>query len=115
VCWRSKDLIIVGGRNIYPEDVEAAALSVPGVRAGNVIAFGVTGRRGRESIVVVAETREGETGALRAAVASRVRETVGLSPGDVVLLAPGALPKTSSGKLQRSLARSRYLAGSLGG
>ncbi|MDQ3147944.1 MAG: AMP-binding protein, partial [Actinomycetota bacterium] len=57
VCGRMKDVIIVGGRNVFPEDVERAVAMVDGVRAGNIIAFGVEGRRGREALVVVAETR----------------------------------------------------------
>ena len=78
------------------------------VRAGNVIAFGVERLSGREGIVVVAEAREDAPDAVREAVAGRVRDAVGL-PSEVVLVAPGSLPKTSSGKLQRSLCRSRYL------
>jgi fatty-acyl-CoA synthase len=110
ICGRIKDLIIVGGRNVYPEDVERAVARVDGVRAGNVIAFGVEGRKGREEIVVVAETKQAEEApAIRQAVATKVREAVGLPPGEVVLVAPGTLPKTSSGKLQRSLCRDRYL------
>jgi fatty-acyl-CoA synthase len=113
VCGRIKDLIIVGGRNIYPEDVERAAASVEGIRAGNVIAFSVDGRRGKEALVVVAETKEDDVTSLRRAVSGRIREVVGLPPEEVVLVEPGSLPKTSSGKLQRSLCRQRYLSGSL--
>jgi fatty-acyl-CoA synthase len=58
---------------------------------------------------VVAEPKEDDTDPIRANVARRVREAVGLPPEDVVLVAPGTLPKTSSGKLQRSLCKSRYL------
>ena len=47
MCGRLKDMIIVGGRNVFPEDVERAVAAVDGVRAGNVIAFGMEGRRGR--------------------------------------------------------------------
>jgi fatty-acyl-CoA synthase len=109
VCGRIKDMIIVAGRNVFPEDVEAAASGVEGVRAGNVIAFGVAGRRGQESVVVVAETKADDTAPVRDEVARRVRQSVGLGPSDVVLVHPGTLPKTSSGKLQRSLCRTRYL------
>ncbi|MGH9073141.1 MAG: AMP-binding protein, partial [Acidimicrobiales bacterium] len=113
VCGRSKDVIIVGGRNVYPEDVERAVGAVPGVRTGNVIAFGVEGRRTREGVVVVAETREKDPSALRRAVAERVRQAVGLPVQDIVLVGPGSLPKTSSGKLQRSVCRQRYLGAEL--
>jgi fatty-acyl-CoA synthase len=108
VCGRSKDMIIIGGRNVFPEDVERAASEVDGVRAGNVIAFGVDGRKGRESIVVVAESKSEQRHGVRQAVIDRVRAAVGLS-SEVVLVNPGTLPKTSSGKLQRSLCRTRYL------
>ena len=109
VCGRIKDVIIVGGRNVYPEDVERAVAEVAGIRAGNVIAFGVIGRKGKEALVVVAEVRADDAGLVRQAVAERVVNAVGLPAGDVVLVTPGTIPKTSSGKLQRSLCRSRYL------
>ena len=115
VCGRMKDVIIIGGRNIYPEDVERAVGSIPGVRRGNVIAFGVEGRKGREALVVVAETKEDDLRAIRQAVSTRVRQAVGLTLEEVVLVDPGTLPKTSSGKPQRSLCRSRYLAAELEG
>ncbi|HEX4819429.1 MAG TPA: AMP-binding protein [Acidimicrobiales bacterium] len=108
MCGRIKDVIIVGGRNVFPEDVERAASTSDGVRAGNVIAFGVDSN-GKEGVVVVAETKGDDHSSTRRSVSQRVRAAIGLSPKDVVLVAPGTLPKTSSGKLQRSLCRERYL------
>lgn len=110
MCGRIKDMIIVAGRNVFPEDIELAAAEVDGVRAGNVIAFGVDGRRGVDSVVVVAESKaeEGQRDDVRRAVASKVRTTSGLATKEIVLVAPGSLPKTSSGKLQRSLCKQRW-------
>lgn len=109
VCGRIKDMIIVGGRNVFPEDAERAAAEAPGVRPGNVIAFGSSAPRG-ERLVVVAETKAdpADTSEVRDAVARRVRDTLGLPAREIVLVRPGSLPKTSSGKLQRSLCRARY-------
>jgi fatty-acyl-CoA synthase len=108
LCGRIKDVIIVGGRNVFPEDVERAAERVDGVRPGNVIAFSIVSDRGKERLVVVAETKADDHAPIRKAVATRVREAVGLPTDEVVLVLPGSLPKTSSGKLQRSLCRTRY-------
>ena len=108
LCGRIKDLIIVAGRNLYPEDLERPVAEVDGVRAGNVVAFGVRGRR-REGVVVVAEARTEDLGRVRDDVQAQVRRVFGLLADDVVLVEPGSLPKTSSGKLQRSLCRDRYL------
>jgi fatty-acyl-CoA synthase len=115
MCGRIKDVIIVGGRNLFPEDVERAVGQLEGVRAGNVIAFGVDGDRGRESLVVVAESRavDDDLAAVRRLVAERVRDAVGVPARDIVLVAPGTLPKTSSGKLQRSLCKRYYRDGRL--
>jgi fatty-acyl-CoA synthase len=113
VCGRIKDVIIVGGRNVFPEDVERSVGALDGVRAGNVIAFGVDGERGRESRVVVAESKADDLALVRKQVAERVRDVVGVPAREIVLVAPGTLPKTSSGKLQRSLCRRRYQDGQL--
>ncbi|HET9610457.1 MAG TPA: AMP-binding protein [Acidimicrobiales bacterium] len=113
MCGRIKDVIIVGGRNVFPEDVERAVGELDGVRAGNVIAFGVEGGRGRETMVVVAECKTEDLPHLRKVVGERVRDVVGVPAKDIVLVTPGTLPKTSSGKLQRSLCKRRYDDGQL--
>ena len=109
ICGRIKDVIIVGGRNIYPQDIERAIGTLDGIRAGNVIAFGVEGYKGKESVVVVAEVKGGEPDATRKAIHHRVLDAVGVPPRDIMLVKAGTLPKTSSGKLQRSLCKERYL------
>jgi len=109
LCGRIKDVIIVGGRNVFPEDIERACGELEGVRAGNVIAFGVEGYKGKESVVVVAEVRTEKPREVRAAVHHRTLEVCGLPPRDVMLVRPGTLPKTSSGKLQRAKCRELYL------
>ncbi len=109
LCGRIKDVIIVGGRNVFPEDIERAVGELDGVRAGNVIAFGVDGYKGKESVVVVAETKETVLDPIRHAIHHRTVEVCGLPPRDVMLVQAGTLPKTSSGKLQRSKCRELYL------
>ena len=113
VCGRIKDVIIIGGRNVFPEEIERAAAAVDGVRTGNIIAFGTEGHRGKEGVVIVAEARGADDHTVRDQVASRVCDAVGIPPREVVLVQAGSLPKTSSGKLQRSLCREQYLDNSL--
>ena len=109
LCGRIKDVIIVGGRNVFPEDIERAVGALDGVRAGNVIAFGMSGYKGKESVVVVAEVRGDDLHAIRAAIHHRTLEVCGLPPRDIMLVQPSTLPKTSSGKLQRAKCREQYL------
>ncbi len=118
VCGRVKDVIIMGGRNVFPTDVERAASTVDGVRAGNAVAVRLTagerlpGERGatrRETFLVVVESRRaGDPDAereVRRQVNAAVVSAVGVRPAEVVILAPGSLPKTPSGKLRRTATR----------
>ncbi|MGF7233449.1 MAG: long-chain-fatty-acid--CoA ligase [Frankia sp.] len=104
VCGRIKDLIIVGGRNIHPEEAEQAAATVPGVRPGNVIAFAAWRRgSGTDSISIVFELRPGhDEQVVREQVTAAVLATVGVRPSAVHAVTPGSVPKTPSGKLQRA-------------
>jgi fatty-acyl-CoA synthase len=114
ITGRIKDMIIVGGRNLYPEDAERATSRVPGVRKGNAVAFGIV-RKAKEGLVVIAETRlvGDEAAKLAKQIASEVRKAMRVAADHVVLLVPGSLPKTPSGKLQRRLTRTLYEAGQL--
>ena len=110
VAGRIKDLIIVRGHNLYPEDIERAVQSeVDAVRPGRVAAFGVEGPNG-EGIGLAAEISRGlqkliPVDKLVAALNVAVSETCGEALSVALLLNPGALPKTSSGKLQRRACR----------
>lgn len=115
---RSKDVIIKGGRNLYPEEAELVTGQVSGVRTGCVAAFGISdNRRGTEQFVVVAETRltsSEEQESVKRAIIRAVGNAVGVAPDQVVLTPPGTVPKTSSGKIRRSETRNALLSGQLG-
>ncbi len=117
ICGRSKEVIIVNGRNYYPQDLEWEAGGVPGVRKGNVIAFGTMKPTGdRERVVLVFETMATGDDALhklKGEVRTAVQQGIGLTIDDVVAVKVGVLPKTSSGKLQRGKARELYETGDL--
>jgi acyl carrier protein len=117
ITGRVKDIIIKGGRNLYPHEVEELASRVDGIRKGCVVAFGLKGHdTGTEKLVIVAESRE-EDRAKRAAVVGAINDEVtrglGLPPDRVELIRPGSIPKTSSGKLRRDETKQLYLAGTL--
>jgi fatty-acyl-CoA synthase len=107
VCGRSKDLIVLAGRNLYPHDIERAAEGVDGVRTGCVIALRVDGDR--EGFAVLAEVHRADDEEVRVRisrdVSTQVSRHVGHLPRHVLLFPAGTLPKTASGKLRRSSAR----------
>jgi fatty-acyl-CoA synthase len=110
VCGRAKDVIIMGGRSIYPTDVERAAGRVEGVRPGCAVAVRLNAGRLRESFAVVVESNHHEdplqVRRIKHEVAHEIVAEVNMRPRDVVVLAPGAIPKTPSGKLRRGNALS---------
>jgi len=113
-CGRTKDVIILRGRNIYPHDVEATASRIPEVRTGNVVAFGSAANRKEERLVIVAESRKLDSAAyIQRQIRGSVHEALGVTPEDVVIVPPGTLPKTSSGKLKRIEAKRNYEGGNL--
>jgi fatty-acyl-CoA synthase len=112
VSGRLKDILIVNGRNYYPQAIEWLLDDLPGLRKGSTVVFSRPGKSSEE-VVVVTETRERDLEALRNAIVAKVSDEMQLAVSDVAFIAPGALPKTSSGKLQRRKARELYLAGKL--
>lgn len=113
VTGRAKDLIIVNGRNIWPQDIEWAIETRRIVKNGDSVAFSVDGIEGERVVVAVLARVSGEEGrkTLSSDVAQAVREAIAVDC-EVVLVAPAmGLPTTSSGKLSRSRAKANYLAG----
>lgn len=117
VTGREKDVIIRGGRNIHPQELEEAVGNIAGIRKGCVVALGTLDRRtGLERLVVLAETRESQPtrrAQLCEAILARTRELVTLRADEVLLLSPHAVLKTSSGKIRRHAMRRLYEQGRL--
>jgi fatty-acyl-CoA synthase len=113
VTGRAKDLIIVNGRNIWPQDIEWAIEARSVVKNGDSVAFSVDSAEGERVVVAVLARVSGDEArrTLAGDVAGAVRETIAVDC-DVVLVPPSmGLPTTSSGKLSRSRAKANYLAG----
>jgi fatty-acyl-CoA synthase len=117
ITGRVKDIIIKGGRNLYPHEVEELASRAEGIRKGCVVAFGLKGEEtGTEKLVIVAESREedrAKRSAIVAAINEQISQGLGMPPDRVELIPPGSIPKTSSGKLRRDETKQLYLAGTL--
>lgn len=114
VTGRVKDLLVLRGRNYHPQDIEWCAAELEAVRLTGVAVFSCPDGDGAEGAVIVAETdRDGAPAGLAEAIRKRVFEQFGIKPADVLLVEPGTVPKTTSGKLRRGDLRSRYLAGVL--
>jgi fatty-acyl-CoA synthase len=114
LCGRHKDIIIVRGANHAPEEFEAALDALDGVRTGCAVAVGfIPTGEDDEALAMLVETASDAAPTLAHDVASRVEERTRIRPAHVELLAPGTLPRTSSGKLRRREARTLWLAGTL--
>jgi acyl-CoA synthetase (AMP-forming)/AMP-acid ligase II len=115
VTGRLKDLIIIGGRNVYPQEVEEVAGKIAGFRPGRVAAFGVVEpERATEVLVIVAETHEMPATEAAGAVAKLRQQLLNrfaVVPYDTVLVRGGEIPRTTSGKLRRGQTREDYEGG----
>ena len=115
IVGRAKDMIIINGRNHWPQDIEWAVEQLPGFKSGDIAAFAITGPSGEETPAVLVQCRVSdneERGRLRDEIRERVRAITGISPV-VELIPPRTLPRTSSGKLSRTKARNLYLSGEI--
>jgi acyl-CoA synthetase (AMP-forming)/AMP-acid ligase II len=113
ITGRKKDLIIVGGKNVYPQDLEKVAMEVEGVHPGRVTAFGVFDEhKGTEDVVIVAEVDSADA-AQREEIADQIRKAVtrgtAIALRNVYLVDAGWMVKTSSGKNARLANREKYL------
>ncbi len=115
IVGRAKDMIIVNGKNHWPQDIEWAIEQLPGFKSGDIAAFAVTTPDGEESPAVLVQCRtsdEEERAALVDAIKTRIKTLTGMNCV-VELVPPRTLPRTSSGKLSRSKARALYLSGEI--
>ncbi|MEO6256470.1 MAG: fatty acyl-AMP ligase [Sphingomicrobium sp.] len=115
IVGRAKDMIIINGRNHWPQDIEWAVEQIPGFKAGDIAAFAITASSGEETPAVLVHCRvtdPHERGRLRDDIRERVRAITGITPV-VELVPPRTLPRTSSGKLSRTKARNLYLSGDI--
>ena len=115
IVGRAKDMIIINGRNHWPQDIEWAVEQLPGFKSGDIAAFAITGPSGEETPAVLVHCRVSdphERGRLRDDIRERVRAITGITPV-VELVPPRTLPRTSSGKLSRTKARNLYLSGEI--
>ncbi|HEY2517961.1 MAG TPA: fatty acyl-AMP ligase [Polyangiaceae bacterium] len=112
ICGRLKDIIIIRGRNFYPTDLEWVVSELPGVRRGNVVAFGVD-VEGEEQLVICAEAFQSEAAGLTEQITQAIAAQVGLSVHRVAIVPQGSLPRTSSGKAQRRKTKQMFLDGTL--
>ncbi len=113
VCGRAKDLIIVHGKNYYPQDVERVVSGVHGVRPDQCVAFARAGGDGEECVVVAESLGGMDLHEVQSAVKQRVRAELGLAVAEVVLIKKSTLPKTSSGKVRRRETKARLEDGML--
>jgi acyl carrier protein len=118
ITGRSKDMIIRGGRNIYPTELEEAIGKIKGISKGNVAVFGSMEKdSATERLVVLAETRKRQPedlAVLRIAVNTVVNDLCGTPPDEVVLAPPNTVLKTSSGKIRRAASRQLYEENKIG-
>lgn len=115
IVGRAKDMIIINGKNHWPQDIEWAVEQLPGFKSGDIAAFAITGPSGEETPAVLVHCRVSdpqERGRLRDEIRERVRSITGITPV-VELVPPRTLPRTSSGKLSRVKARKLYLSGEI--
>ena len=111
LCGRLKDMINVRGQNYYPQDIELAAEQVEGVRKSGTVAFEVSSDAGRSEIALAVEVVSRNVLFDPRSIASAVRSSVGLEVDRIALVAPLALPRTTSGKLMRFRARQIWQEG----